>query len=301
MSAVSLAIPSNLAAGARRSGGGERWLGALTAAVEQARVRWDLAVGDPFEPGGNTAWVAPVRDGRGRDLVLKLLWKHYEADHEADALRLWDGEGAVRVHEAADIRPEAGGTADTTALLLERCRPGTALLRARPEPEWDEVLTRLLRRLWIVPPAGHVFRPLASMCDQWADEFEAKQAAGRAPIDPGLARAGMTLMRTLPASAERSVLLCTDLHAGNVLAAEREPWLAIDPKPYVGDPTYDVTQHLFNCTERLPADPHGLARRVADLAGLDGDRVLLWLFARCVQESPEHPTLADVARRLAPG
>jgi streptomycin 6-kinase len=138
------------------------------------------------------------------------------------------------------------------------------------------------------------------MCDQWADEFEAKQAAGRAPIDPGLARAGTALLRSLPASAERSVLLCTDLHVGNVLAAEREPWLVIDPKPYVGDPSYDVLQHLYNCTERLPTDPHGLARRVADLAGLDRDRVLLWLFARCVQESPERPDLADVARRLAP-
>jgi len=38
----------------------------------------------------------------------------------------------------------------------------------------------------------------------------------------------------------------------------------------------------------------------ADLAGLDRDRVLLWLFARCVQETPQYPALAAVARLLAP-
>ncbi len=96
------------------------------------------------------------------------------------------------------------------------------------------------------------------------------------------------------------MLLCTDLHAGNVLAAEREPWLVIDPKPYVGDPTYDVLQHMMNCSERLQAAPHDLAWRMADLAGLDRDRVLLWLFARCVQESADWPELAQVARPIGP-
>jgi len=96
------------------------------------------------------------------------------------------------------------------------------------------------------------------------------------------------------------VLLATDLHAGNVLASRREPWLMIDPKPFVGDPTYDALQHLLNCEERLHADPRRFARRVAELLALDADRLVLWLFARCVQESAEFPVLADVARRLAP-
>jgi streptomycin 6-kinase len=92
----------------------------------------------------------------------------------------------------------------------------------------------------------------------------------------------------------------TDLHAGNVLAAGREPWLAIDPKPYVGDPTYDPLQHMLNCSERLQADPHGLVRRMADLLDLDADRLVRWTFARCVIESPDDPALAAVARSLAP-
>jgi streptomycin 6-kinase len=96
------------------------------------------------------------------------------------------------------------------------------------------------------------------------------------------------------------VLLCTDLHGGNILAAEREPWLVIDPKPYAGDPAYDTVQHMLNCPERLHADPVGLAKRMADLLDLDGERVRLWLFARCVQQSPAWTELAEVAAMLAP-
>ena len=75
----------------------------------------------------------------------------------------------------------------------------------------------------------------------------------------------------------------------------------IDPKPYVGDRTYDVLQHMLNCTERLATDPRGFARRIADLAQLDAERLELWLFARCVQESRNDDDLHPVARRLAPG
>jgi len=85
-----------------------------------------------------------------------------------------------------------------------------------------------------------------------------------------------------------------------VLAAEREPWLAIDPKPYVGDPTYDPLQHMLNCEQRLRTDPRGLATRMAGLLDLDRDRLLNWLFARCVQFSPSWPFLAEVARAIAP-
>jgi streptomycin 6-kinase len=139
------------------------------------------------------------------------------------------------------------------------------------------------------------------MCHQWADRFEQSVAAGRAsPLDPGLARAGIALFRELSATPAPRVLLCTDLHAGNVLAAAREPWLVVDPKPHIGDPAYDPLQHMLNCEERLHADPRSLARRMAGLLDLDPDRVLAWLFARCALESAEWPALASVARTLAP-
>jgi streptomycin 6-kinase len=85
-----------------------------------------------------------------------------------------------------------------------------------------------------------------------------------------------------------------------VLAARREPWLVIDPKPYVGDPAYDVLQHMLNCRERLLVDPRALAGRMAALTGLDAERVELWLFARAVQESMNIPWIRPVVPRLAP-
>lgn len=292
---MSFVIPANLAAASARDDLAERraWLAALPGVVEALAERWSLEIGAPFEPGGQCSWVAPARDADGHDLVLKVAWRHTEATHEVDGLRLWDGNGAVVVH-AADAFGE------TSALLLERCVPGTPLSAVAAGPDQDVVVAGLLRRLWVEPPGDHPFRPLQAMCDEWATEFEVKLAAAPRAIDAGLARAGIELFRALPASADRSVLLCTDLHADNILAAEREPWLVIDPKPYVGDSAYDPLQHLLNCENRLLSDPLGLVRRLASLLGLDADRLALWLFARCVQESIESPTLREVAVRLAP-
>src|SRR3954451_6827437 len=282
-----LPMPLNLVEAAT-SEGRERWLDALPDLIASLARRWSLTVGEPFQPGGQTAWGAPVRDAEGIERVLKVVRRHPEGLHEAEGLRAWDGEGVIRLYAS-----EAVGGGD--GLLLEACRPGTALA-ARPEEEQDLVVSGLLRRLWVAPP-GPPFRPLEEMCDQWAEEFEAKLAARPRIVDPGLARAGTELFRSLPRSAERHVLLCTDLHAENILAAQREPWLVIDPKPYVADPTYDALQHMLNCRERLWSDPRGFAARMADLLELDQDRLVLWLFARCVQESPHWPGLARVARQ----
>jgi streptomycin 6-kinase len=287
-----LVLPRNLADPAGRAGWAD-WLAmTLPRAIEQAADLWSLTLGEPFQPGGHTAWTAPVRDHAGRKLVLKVVWPHPEAAYEADALRAWAGNGAVRLHAAHDFD-------GAVALLIEQCVPGSPLSR-RSEPAQDRVIAGLLRRAWITPAQRHPFQPLEVMCADWADRFDRSADGGGSGLDPGLSRAGIALLRELPASAPERVLLCTDLHAGNVLAAEREPWLIIDPKPYVGDPAYDVLQHLLNCGQRLAADPHGLARRMAELTGLDPARVLAWLFARCVQESPGWPGLADVARRIAP-
>ena len=284
-------IPGRLADAARAEGRDD-WLAALPGIVADLERRWAVVVGPPFRPGGHTAWVAPATGERGEDLALKVLWRHPEAEREADGLRCWAGNGAVLLHAAEDV-DEA-----TTALLLERCRPGTTL-ESLPEPEQDEVVAGLLRRLWLEPPPGHVFPSLQGMCERWAGQSELSEP--NPSLDPAMVRDGLTLFRELPAGADRHVLLATDLHAGNVLRAEREPWLTIDPKPHVGEPAYDALQHMLNCGERLNSDPLGLVARMAGLLELDPGRLRLWLFARCVQESADWPELAGVARAVAPG
>ncbi|WP_129669695.1 aminoglycoside phosphotransferase family protein [Phytoactinopolyspora endophytica] len=289
---ASFVLPRRLIEESNRDPERREWVATLPDVVSGLAERWTLRLGEPYQPGGACSWVAPAVDAAGRDLVLKVGWRHYEAEHEADGLRLWNGAGAVLLYDTHAY--------DTTiALLLERCVPGTQLNDALPEPEQDVVVAEILRNLWREPPDGHRFRPLQSMCNAWADEFEERLGAHPGAIDPGLARAGMELLRTLPSTSQRNVVLCTDLHNENILAAEREPWLAIDPKPYVGDPAYDVLQHMID-TRRITEDPAALVLRMAELAELDPERVRLWAFARCVQESIGMPQLRDAARRLAP-
>ena len=122
-----LALPRNLVDAVRLEGDERRrdWLISLPGVIEQLEQRWSLSVGEPFQPGGQTAWVAPAHSKSESELVLKLAWRHREAEHEADALRAWNGDGAVLLHasEALD---------GTIALLLERCAPGSTLA-SRPE------------------------------------------------------------------------------------------------------------------------------------------------------------------------
>lgn len=277
------------------SGGPTRaWLALLPNLVDDFARRWRLDVDAPFQPGGVTSWVFPARTPAGERVVLKVAWPHGEALHEAEGLRAWAGNGAVSLLDVDDV-------AEARGLLLEACEPGTTLSLVLPPAERDAVVAGLLRRLWISPPPGHPFRTLQSMCDWWADEYDLKYAAAQGPqLDSGLSDAGMELFRALPGTAESHVLLCTDLHPENVLAAKREPWLVIDPKPYVGDPVYDALQHILNFPDRLVAEPVAFARRMADLLDIDAERLRLWLFARCVQESVDQPYLNGVVGNLAP-
>ena len=285
----SIVIPEWLVETCSKSEERKNWLAELPGAVTQLEQRWELSIGQPFDREPGPSWVVPVKRQDGTCAVLKLGMPHMEARHEIDALRFWDGDAAVRLWEA-----------DThyNAMLLERCVPGT-LLRAVPEPEQDEVIARLLRRLWRVPQLPHPFRPLSEMTTHWGRET---RAAIRRWPDAGLVNEGLRLCEELPPTAPANVLLATDLHAANVLRAEREPWLVIDPKPFVGDPAYDATQHLFNCSDRLYADPDGTIRRFADLLGVDHERVRLWTFARAAIESGDfdNATAQAFVRAVAP-
>ena len=189
-----------------------------------------------------------------------------EAEHEIQGLRFWAGDPTVRLLEADETR---------NAMLLERCEPDTHL-RSLSEPEQDVVIAGLLRRIWRPAPSPNPFRPLAEMTTRWAAETLDAQASWG---DEGIVREGLRLLEELPPTARVEMVLATDLHAGNVLRAEREPWLVIDPKPFVGDSAYDATQHLFNC-KRLDAKPLETIHRFADMLDLDADRVGVWVFAR---------------------
>jgi len=269
---LTLIVSERLAATCRRKPESRAWLEQLPNAIRELQDRWALSLEDPFDGDEvSCAWVAPAVRGDGTRTVLKLGMPHMEGKHEIQALRFWEGDAAVRLLEADE---------DLNAMLLERCEPGT-VLRNLPEPEQDVVIAGLLGSLWRMPSAPHPFRPLSEMTAYWADETISD--SHRWP-DVGLVREGLHLFEELPRTSSNDVLLATDLHAGNVLQAQREPWLAIDPKPFVGDPAYDATQHLFNCEGRMRADPVATIRRFADLLEIDHERVRLWMLARSAAE-----------------
>lgn len=259
----------------------------LPGQVAELLRRWSLSL-DVEEGGGGAtcSYVALVRRADGTPAVLKLGLPHLEAEQEIAGVRFWNGDAMVSLLEADPA---------TGALLIERCEPGTPL-SARPDHEQDRVLAALLPRLWRVPPAPHPFRPLSYMVRYWADCAFARSADWP---DPGFARDGIQRLIELARPQPTDVLLATDLHAGNVLEARREPWLAIDPKPFVGDPAYDATQHLLNGMPRLRADPTGTVARFCEPLQLSSERVRGWLFARLAQSARAHGTTFGLSDRDA--
>lgn len=269
---------------------GRDWLAGLPSLVDELARRWALSIGPAFDHAGHTAVVLPAERRDGTPAVLKLPFPHMEGLDEAAGLRFWDGDPTVRLLE---VDTERG------ALLLERCLPGHDLKTLQDE-ERDHVLAGLLRRLWLPDKPEMGFRHLEQMIAYWSEESE--RDADRWP-DPAIVREGLDVWRELARPSEDDVLLATDAHAGNVLAASRAPWLLIDPKPFVGDRAYDATQHLFDARERLEADPLGFVRHWSALLGLEEERVRAWTFARYAAErrddDDEWRRANALARRLA--
>ena len=279
-------IPKRIMTNCRQTVDGAAWLDQLPQAITDLKQRWSLTLSPLFEEEASCSWVAPCVRRDGTPAVLKLGLPHMEAENEIDGLLFWEGDPTVFVLEA-DL--------ELNAMLLERCEPGTTL-RERPESEQDQVIAKLLKKLWRTLPERHPFRPLSEMIAVWAKE--SGEQADRWP-DTGLAQEGLRIFETLLNDAPCDVLLATDLHAGNVLRAQREPWLVIDPKPFYGDPAYDATQHLLNCKERLRSKPISTIGRFADLLGVDPERVRLWTFARLASTSVgDRHRSQNLARKL---
>jgi streptomycin 6-kinase len=249
---------------------GRAWLARLPDVLDQCVERWSLVVGQPF-PYAYASLALPARLPDGEEAVLKICFPHRESEHEADALRAWDGHGAVRLlaHDS-----------ELWALLLERCRPGTPLQEEDPERALA-VLVELLPRIWI--PVGPPFRPLAEEAAWWTDGLRSTwERAGR-PFERRILEATLRALEELAPTQGEQVLLHQDLHADNVLRAERESWLVIDPKPLAGEREFGLAPIVrsFELGHSKRAVKRRLDRLSAEL-GLDRGRARGWALAQTV-------------------
>lgn len=249
---------------------GADWVASVDRLARECLDEWDLVVTGPPMTGW-TAVVHPVSRGAGGEpLVLKVGWPHVESAQEHLALRAWDGRGSVRL-VAAD--PARG------ALLLERLDAGRDL----DEMDIDEacaVVGGLYRELHV--PAPPTIRSLTAYLDPYLTQLRQRTDLPRRVITRVAGLAGELLAEPGP-----RVLLHTDLHFQNVLAAERAPWLAIDPKPLAGPSAYELHPLLRNRIEEMgtgSALRWSVRRRLevtCEAAGLDEELARLWCLVRC--------------------
>ena len=266
------------------------WRRGLPALVESVLANWQL-VPDGFRGVGECALVLGVRTAEGLAAAAKFGWPHPESAHEHVALRLWDGAGAVRLIRADPARG---------VLLMERAGPAD-LTTVSIETACDVVagLYPCLHR-----PATGQFARLSTLCAKWSAELAALPADSPAPHRL-IAQASSLAADLASDPRTDGVLLHGDLHYFNVLSSQREPWLAIDPKPISGDPCYEVAPLLWNRWDEAVAtgDVRNAVRarmfRVIDATGLDPDRVRDTVIVReivnvlwALQDSPS-PTADD--------
>jgi streptomycin 6-kinase len=264
------------------------WLDRLPALVAECAEAWSLRVGEPFSDG-HISWVAPVELPAGGSAVLKLNFPEPESEREAAALACWAGEGAVRLLAEDEKR---------RALLVERCVPGSRLWDEPDEDDAMRVAAGILRRLWRPPPDGHRFRLLADVAAGWTEELT------KAPYERALVDEAVSFLREAGPAQGEAVVVHQDFHGGNVLRAAREPWLAIDPKPLVGEREFDAASLLRDRRDELRVDPDPKARirrRLDFLAAeleLDRERMRGWGIAHALAWDHDEGMIA-CARWLA--
>ncbi|WKX69335.1 aminoglycoside phosphotransferase family protein [Streptomyces sp. XD-27] len=254
---------------------GADWLAALPRIVEELLGCWGCVLDGEAMHGG-VGLVVPVRRRAEGAAVLKVSFPHPGNVHEPDAFEAWGGRGAVLLYERDDER---------FAMLLERVRTST-LAEVEDGDEVVLVAGRINRRLAVPAPPG--LPRLRQQADAWEEQLRKDDRELTHTLPRYVVDAAVATVREL-GRVQPDRLIHGDLHAGNILPADREPWLAVDPKGYAGDPAYDGGTLLKSrALTLLEADDlrkavHRILDIFAEAAELDRERVQRWALFHAVQ------------------
>lgn len=268
---------------------GQRWLEGLDAMTTRQMETWSLRpTGQPFD-GGSHSYVLPVERADGTPAVLKLIPYGPESVGEPTGLRAYDGDGAIRLYEY---------DAETGAMLLERAEPGLPLLD-HVFPGLNEkdaarrqytIASELYRRLWRVPApeltAGD-FPPLptaAAILADWEAQYSSPSGELVDMFGADRLKRAVELCGALADPPEVGIAN-HDTHLGNIVSAEREPWLLIDPKPFLAERAFDGGYFVFKQLFHGPLTGAEPVRIVADGLGADYERVRAWALLRAIEQA----------------
>jgi streptomycin 6-kinase len=273
---IAVRVPEGLARNVTGFQGerGREWLGRVPELVAEFALRWELTLGEPC-PGMFYNYLVRAVRADGTGAVLKLGVPGGPIGSEANALRAFDGRGCVRLLEADQ---------DAGAMLLELVEPGRTLDEVEDDDRAALFAAAVMKRVRRPVPEGRSFVTVVDW-SRGLDRLRKRFGRGTGPFPEPLVERAEGLYAELLESVTETWLLHGDLHHGNMLSAQREPWLAIDPQGVVGDPGYEVPPFVRNNLSAA-ADPAGrVARRVsvlADALGLEPQRVLKWTQAEAV-------------------
>ncbi|MEU1374962.1 APH(6)-I family aminoglycoside O-phosphotransferase [Streptomyces triculaminicus] len=292
--ATAVEVPKPLAASYARGFGaqGRAWIAALPALAADFLDRWELKR-DGEIGAGEASLVLPVLRKDGTRAVLKLQMPREETTAALIGLRTWNGEGMVRL---LDHDPES------STMLLERLDGARTLASIEDDDVAMTILAQLQARLVSVP-APQELRTLGDIATEMLQQVPHAVTALADPADQQLVRGWASAVAEL-VSEPGDRILHWDLHYDNILAAEREPWLAIDPEPLAGDPGFDLWPALDSRWDGVVAkgDPSRVVRRrfdmLTEVLGLDRGRAAGWTRGRLLQNALWD--IADGETALAP-
>ncbi len=257
-----------------RGDAGADWLLRLGETIALCEEQWSLRAQPPFADLSYN-FVAPVVRDDSTEAILKLGAPHNELRTEIDALRHIRGGGAVRL---LDADPDLG------AMLLERLNPGATLDSVGDDEQATSIAAHVMKQLWRPVPSDHEFPSVwdwATGIGRLRNHLEGETG----PFSTRLVEQAEAIYSEFMIMAGEPVLLHGDLHHENILSAERDPWLAIDPKGVIGEAEYEVGAFLRNHFLDTPEPGRLMARRVDQFAeelGFDRQRIIDWGLAQAV-------------------